>query len=152
MKIKIPPPIIALIFAAMMIAVAYLIPQGHFALVFNLQGWLAGMFAGAGLLCMALGLGAFRKSATTINPLRPQDATTLVVDGVYTFTRNPMYLGMLLILAGVSSFLGSLLAVGLLPGFVLYMNLFQIFPEEAALKELFGDDYLKYLKDVRRWA
>ena len=100
---------------------------------------------------MTAGLSAFRKSKTTINPLKPEEASSLVITGIYTRTRNPMYLGLLSILTGIALFLGSVFALGVLPFFIIYMNLYQITPEEEALKELFGDQYSTYLSNVRRW-
>ena len=101
-------------------------------------------FDGAGLL-------AFRKARTTINPLKPAKASAMVTGGVYRFTRNPMYVGMLLLLTAWAVHLSALSAFAGLPLFVLYIGRFQIAPEERAMEDLFGDDYRHYAQRVRRW-
>lgn len=110
-----------------------------------------------GLLCV-LGLGfvgagvlAFWKASTTTNPLRPESASTLVRRGVYRITRNPMYLGFLILLVGWGIWLSSWTALAVPPLFLLYMNRFQIEPEERALRELFGEDFTRYALSTRRW-
>jgi protein-S-isoprenylcysteine O-methyltransferase Ste14 len=102
------------------------------------------------LTCLA-GVGSFRRAKTTVNPMKPDAASSLVVSGIYRYTRNPMYLGFLLILLGWAAFLANLLALLLLPAYVLYMNRFQISPEERALASLFPQDYAEYRGRVRRW-
>ena len=99
----------------------------------------------------AAGVVAFRRSRTTVNPLSPEQASSLVVHGIYRFTRNPMYLGFLLALTGWSVHLANLAAVLLLPVFVAYMNRFQIQPEERALLQNFGARFAAYTQAVRRW-
>lgn len=100
---------------------------------------------------MLAGVAAFRAARTTVNPLQPQQTSTLVVGGVFRYTRNPMYLGMAVALAAWAAVLGKL---WLLPGvllFVLYMSRFQIAPEERAMETLFGDEWQHYRTQVRRW-
>ncbi|MBC8791530.1 MAG: protein-S-isoprenylcysteine methyltransferase [Tagaea sp. CACIAM 22H2] len=130
-----------------------------------LLAWIAGAptfdFPGRailGLAAMAAGLGlkivaalAFRARGTTVNPISPERSAALVVDGLYRVTRNPMYLGSALILAGWALYLGAWPAILAVPFFVLYMNRFQIGPEERALSALFGADYDAYRARVRRW-
>ena len=94
---------------------------------------------------------AFMRSRTTINPLHPERASVLVTDGIYRYSRNPMYLSLLLLLLGHAfeiwnwpAFAGPLL-------YAAYMTRFQIWPEERILAQLFGEDYLRYKKRVRRW-
>jgi len=88
---------------------------------------------------------------TTVNPMRPDSTSSLVVSGIYKYTRNPMYLGFLLVLVGWAIFLSNLAAFALLPAFVVYMNHFQIGPEERALGSLFAQEYQAYHARVRRW-
>lgn len=97
------------------------------------------------------GLAAFRKARTTINPLRPEKASSLVRSGIYRYTRNPMYLGMLVLLLAWSAYLAHPAAFAMLPLFVLYLNRFQIAPEERALARLFGAEFDDYRRRVRRW-
>jgi protein-S-isoprenylcysteine O-methyltransferase Ste14 len=83
--------------------------------------------------------------------MTPEAASSLVVAGIYRVTRNPMYLGFLLILLGWAAWLSNVLALLPLAGFVIYMNVFQIRPEERALEALFGPEFEAYKKQVRRW-
>ena len=78
-------------------------------------------------------------------------ASNMVTSGIYRFSRNPMYLGFFLALAGWATYLSHLLAFALLPLFVLYINRFQILPEERALSDKFPQEYTAYKGSVRRW-
>ncbi len=98
---------------------------------------------------MASGLIAFRKSKTTVNPLTPENASSLVIAGIYRVTRNPMYLGMLLILSAWGLFLGKAITFLVLPVFVTFMNKLQIIPEEEALERLFSQVFLDYLSSYK---
>jgi len=123
------------------------------ALAFTLPGRLgiATALGAAGIGFAGAGVVAFRRAKTTVNPTKPGTASTVVTAGVYSFSRNPMYLGLLLALSGWAVFLNHALAFVFLPVFVLYMNRFQIGPEEKALLGVFGEEYAAYLKSVRRW-
>ncbi len=151
MTTKIPPPIVAIVTAFLMWAISELVPVGLFDLPMAIQLWVFAFLAFTGLAIMLTGVLAFRKSKTTISPFQPEQASSLVLTGIYQKTRNPMYLGMLLILSGWAIFLGSAVAFLALPVFVVFMNKFQILPEEKALEELFGDEFSDYLLSVRRW-
>ncbi|MGB0798651.1 MAG: methyltransferase family protein [Planktomarina sp.] len=104
---------------------------------------------GFGLLAYALKLFRFHK--TTFDPLEPTKAKNLVVSGIYNYTRNPMYLGLALLLKAWCLYLGDVIAFVSLPLFVIAMNTLQIKAEERALLENFGDKYLAYKRRVRRW-
>lgn len=104
-----------------------------------------------GLVIAGMGIVSFRMAKTTVNPMKPESSSTLVVTGIYRMTRNPMYLGFLSILFGWGIFLSNILALLILPSFVLYMNRFQIEPEERALTNLFGRAFVTYRDRVRRW-
>lgn len=104
-----------------------------------------------GLVIAGTGIVSFRMAKTTVNPMKPESSSTLVVTGIYRMTRNPMYLGFLSILFGWGIFLSNILALLILPSFVLYMNRFQIEPEERALTNLFGRAFVTYRDRVRRW-
>jgi protein-S-isoprenylcysteine O-methyltransferase Ste14 len=97
------------------------------------------------------GLFEFWRAKTTINPLNPEAASAMVTSGIYQYSRNPMYVGLLFALVGWAVWLSHLIAFGLLPFFVLYINRFQIEPEEHALSIKFGDQFTKYRNTVRRW-
>jgi protein-S-isoprenylcysteine O-methyltransferase Ste14 len=93
----------------------------------------------------------FARARTTVNPLAPARASRLVTGGVFAHTRNPMYLGMLLVLAGWGVWLGNALAWLGLPLFVGLLNALQIGPEERAMRQRFGADFDRYAAQVRRW-
>ena len=109
------------------------------------------MFTAAGALVGLAGVAAFRKAGTTVNPLSPDASSSLVITGIFTRTRNPMYLALLLVLIGWGLYLANLLSLVVTAGFVVYMNRFQIQPEECALETQFGDSFIKYRRSVRRW-
>ena len=104
-----------------------------------------------GIAIAGMGVFSFSRAKTTVNPMKPDSSSTLVVSGIYRLTRNPMYLGILLLLIGWGIFLSNALAFLVLPGFILYMNRFQIEPEERALTRLFGQAFVTYRSQVRRW-
>ncbi len=120
-------------------------------LEFAARPWLALGFALAGVTCSLLGVASFRRARTTVNPLRPAAATTLVVSGIYRRTRNPMYLGFLFLLLGELVWLANPIALVSAPAFILYLNCFQIAPEEQALRKSFSLEYSIYATRVRRW-
>lgn len=93
----------------------------------------------------------FKKAKTTVNPIYPDAATQLVIQGIYRYSRNPMYLGFVLLLCAWGLFLGDLITFIVIPAFILIITYFQIIPEERALTEKFGEAYKQYLVTVRRW-
>lgn len=113
---------------------------------------VAAGFALAGVAAEAGAVFSFRRAQTTMNPLTPGKATRLVVTGIYRWTRNPMYVGLLLWLVAWALLLHHALAWGVLPLFVLTMNRLQIAPEERAMTALFGAEYAAYCARVRRWV
>lgn len=149
LELKVPPPAIAVTVAAVMWLISVATPTLILSLPLRLT--LAISLAAVGSVVALSGIVSFARSRTTMNPLKPEAATTLVDSGVYRFSRNPMYLGILLILLGWAALLGSALAVLVLPGFVWYMNRFQIIPEERALLERFGSAFAAYSTKARRW-
>jgi len=148
-KLRIPPPIVMLLAAASMWALHHWLPLAHWiATPWNQLGFLAG---GAGV---AIDVAAFRRFSqlrTTVNPMDPSKATRLVTDGIFRISRNPMYLGLLLLLIGWALWLGSASAWLIPPLFVLMITWLQIVPEEQALGRLFGEQYLAYRQSVARW-
>lgn len=147
---RIPPPLIATMFGLLVwLAARYLPGSLEVALQWRVGVALVVLLAGAGI-CLA-GVISFHRAHTTVNPLRPQAASALVLSGVYRYTRNPMYLGFATALTAWSIYLAWLPALLGVLGFVLYMNRFQIGPEERALEGLFGADFTQYCSQVRRW-
>ena len=150
LELKIPPLAVGLIIGALMwLAKKQVAP----ALEFGFPGrhLVAMSVIAAGAFIIAMGIVSFRRADTTVNPMKPESSSTLVVSGIYQRTRNPMYLGFLLILVGWATLLSNVVAFMLLPLFILYMNRFQIEPEERALASLFGDAFESYRSRVRRW-
>jgi protein-S-isoprenylcysteine O-methyltransferase Ste14 len=94
---------------------------------------------------------SFRRAKTTVNPLKPETSAALVSTGVYSHTRNPMYLGMVLALFAWAVYLSSIWSLVGPAFFVLYITRFQIIPEERALDRLFGAPFAAYKTRVRRW-
>lgn len=145
---KIPPPLVGLLLAA---AAWWLSPDGWWGDASLLRQTLAGALALAGLALDLTSVAAFVRERTTVNPLRPTRTTALVIAGAYRFTRNPMYLGMALLLAGWAVLLGSWVSVAAPVVFVAFITRFQIVPEERAMAARFGQDYRAYCQRVRRW-
>jgi protein-S-isoprenylcysteine O-methyltransferase Ste14 len=106
----------------------------------------------AGCLLAGAAVVEFRRHGTTVNPLSPGSSDSIVRSGVYAWSRNPMYLGFLLWLGGLSALLSNPATLAGLPAFVLYMNRFQIFPEERVLLTRFGGQFERYMASVRRWV
>ena len=149
MHLKVPPPAIFLV-------AVLLLAAGHRVLP-SLSITLPGQVSAALLLGLAgivPGLQAvieFIARKTTIDPRAPEKASTLVTGGIYRFSRNPMYLGLLCLLLAFALFWGTLTVIVVAPLFVWYMTEFQIKPEEDRLRQVFGADYEAYLAEVRRW-
>src|SRR5688572_7954471 len=150
LELKIPPVALMLLFALMMWLMS--IYETSLSFLLPWRRAIAVFVACAGL---AIGLGgvvAFRRAKTTVNPVTPEATTTMVTSGLYRFSRNPMYLGLLVVLIGWAIFLSHPLAFALLPLFVLYMNRFQIIPEERILSAKFAHQFTAYTETVRRWV
>jgi protein-S-isoprenylcysteine O-methyltransferase Ste14 len=149
LEYKIPPPVVAALVAGAMWGVSALPPS--LPLAPTVGRVVAAVLAVAGITFDLLGVLAFLRSKTTINPLRPAKASALVTGGIYRITRNPMYVGLALLLLAWAVYLSSLwpfLGPVLL---VLYIDRFQIAPEERVLGGLFGEEYARYAARVRRW-
>jgi protein-S-isoprenylcysteine O-methyltransferase Ste14 len=148
-ELRIPPPAVVVIAGALMWGIAAALPS----LRVNVPhaGWIAAISVALGILIAGAGLVAFRRARTTANPMRPETASSLVTSGVYRWTRNPMYLGWLPILAGWAVYLQHPVSLLVVPLFMLYLTRFQIVPEERALAANFGTQFEAYRKRVRRW-
>ena len=146
---KIPPPIVAGLIAAAMWKVASLAPL--LPLAPTVRWYAALALAGVGVAFDLLGLSAFRRLKTTVNPLKPDKASTLVTGGVYRITRNPRYVGLALLLTAWAVYLSAVWPFLGPVRFVLYINRFQIVPEERVMRAKFGAEYAAYAARVRRW-
>jgi len=148
--LKIPPVVVGIVVAALMWFAAWAAPSLDFTLPARLLTSVSLALIGAAISIS--GVVSFKRARTTVNPMKPGSASSLVVSGIYKVTRNPMYLGFLIALLGWAVFLCNALAVAFIPAFVLYMNRFQIGPEERALASLFAHEYPAYNARVRRWV
>lgn len=146
---KVPPPVVAAIVALAMWLVAPFGPA--WAAGPGLKTAVVALLVVAGLAFDLMGLLAFRAAKTTVNPLAPEKASALVTGGIYRITRNPMYVGMSLLLLAWAAHLSALLAFAGPFVFVLYITRFQIQPEERVLIKRFGEAYTDYAARVRRW-
>lgn len=149
LETKIPPPVYGLLTAISIWWLNELLP--NFTLLpFTLKPLgIVIMVSGFSLDLMAL--LQFTKQHTSVNPLHPDKADHIVVTGLYRYTRNPMYLGLLIALCGWCIYIGNIASFVCLPVFVWLLNRMQIQPEEQILLQKFGQPYKDYLRQVRRW-
>ena len=147
MNNKIPPPIIALV-----CALGILFSKPFFREYSNVNNSsISILFFLIGIACFFFAIKLFKKHNTTISPLKPEKATSLIVSGIYMYSRNPMYLGMLFILISISiryNIIGGIISIST---FIIYITKFQIIPEEEQLKRIFGEKFLNYKKKTRMW-
>ena len=146
-KTKFPPPLVALTFGFLINYTKNIFPKIEVKNEFIFGSFMII----SGLIIILSAIILFKKYQTTITPLNPSNATKLITDGIYKFSRNPMYLGLLLVLLGISIILNPTGGFILIPLFILYLNLYQIVPEENAMVDLFKNEFLEYKKNVRRW-
>ncbi|MEW5249778.1 methyltransferase family protein [Microbulbifer sp. 2201CG32-9] len=149
LELKIPPVLLVFLFSIFMWIVSLVLPRVDLNLY--LENIVFGLLSAISVLIVILGVVSFRRADTTVNPINPGSSSSLVQTGIYRYSRNPMYLGFMLFLLGFSVFLQSVFAMFLLPVFIAYMNSFQIKPEERALASIFGEEFIRYQRKVRRW-
>jgi protein-S-isoprenylcysteine O-methyltransferase Ste14 len=149
MKNRIPPPVILLLFGTAMWFVAHSEWAYATSIPYALAIAIASVTVGFAIIGSAI--RQFGAAETTVNPLKPDTASTLVQTGIFGYTRNPMYLGLLFVLLGWASWLQSLSCLGILLLFVVAITELQIKPEEVALRKLFAEDYERYCEKVGRW-
>lgn len=149
LALRVPPLAVTLLagLGAWLIARAFPVVRLESPVLFP----LAVAFGLIGGGCSLFGVVSFRQARTTVNPMQPSAASALVVSGVYRFTRNPMYLGFLGLLLAELAWLGSPIAAIAAPALIAYLNRFQIAPEECALRERFGMEFVAYTTRVPRW-
>ena len=149
LKTKIPPPVYMLIMAYIMWLLDKFLP---------LYNWLNSPWNKLGLIIIGIAvlldicaLLLFFRAKTTPNPMKPSSTSHLVTSGLYRYSRNPMYLGLLVMLIGWGLYLGSLSPLSMLPLFIWLLTKQQIEPEEIILMDKFGQEYKHYQQRVRRW-
>ncbi|MDA8092900.1 MAG: isoprenylcysteine carboxylmethyltransferase family protein [Betaproteobacteria bacterium] len=150
LRTRIPPPLYALLAGITMFALNRYAP-GAMLLGPPLTRW-AWLIATPGGLLAGWAATTFRRAHTTLDPTDPSKASRLVTHGPFRFSRNPMYLGLLIALSGWAAWLGSLSPLLVLPFFVALVTSQQIVPEEQALQARFGEPYTRYRQRVRRWV
>ena len=149
LETRIPPPIVAVCLALLAWLAAPAETRAGIAATTRVAvGVCIALLGGAIAVAGSIG---FRRARTTVNPLHPEKASALVTSGIYRYTRNPMYVGVTLVLIGIAAWLWWLPAILAPAGFVAYITRFQIGPEERALARLFGNDFAQYCTRVRRW-
>lgn len=149
LELKLPPPVVFILSGLLMWGLSLLVAPFPVPALFRAVIALA--VTAVGVVCGAAGLGKFVRARTTVDPHHPEEASSLVTTGLYTRTRNPMYLGMLVVLLAWDLFLMAWPTIVGPIIFVLYITRFQIMPEERALTEKFGQAYTDYRAKVRRW-
>ncbi|MCO4320763.1 methyltransferase family protein [Aliidiomarina quisquiliarum] len=149
LELRIPPVLVVLILAAAMCLGTWLLPT----LQFSLPGkwWVAAAFVLLGVGVVLLSAKQVIAARTTLDPRKPQKTRRLVTQGLFRYSRNPIYAGLLLLLLGLAVLLANAVAFILLPFYVLYMSRFQIQPEERFMRRKFGKEYEIYFTKVRRW-
>ena len=147
MNNKIPPPIVTLI-----CGIAIYFSKTFFNQFFSYNNNIISLFLMIlGLTIFVSAVKSFRRQKTTVNPLDPKQASSLVTSGIFKLSRNPMYLGMLIILLSMAfkfNLIGGLITSIF---FYIFITKFQIIPEEAAMNELFGNEFIDYCKKTKRW-
>lgn len=147
MNNRIPPPIVALICGLSLYFSRPAFPTIQ-------SGWsdpIALCLLILGISILVAAVLSFKKQDTTVNPLQPEKASSLVITGLFKYSRNPMYLGMLLLLLSLTAKFNVIGGLLITLGFLLFMTKFQIIPEECALESKFGEKFTQYTRQTRRW-
>jgi len=147
MNNKIPPPIVTFI-----CGIAIYLSKSFFNQFFIYSNNRISLFLLIlGLVVFISAVKSFSRHKTTVNPLEPRQASSLVTSGIFKFSRNPMYLGMLIILLSISFKFNLIGGMVTSLFFYIFITKFQILPEELAMNDLFGDEFIDYSKKTRRW-
>ena len=149
LELKIPPPAVAVLLAGAMWGISLVAPLLEVPACIRVAAAVTIALVGGGFSLAAV--ISFRRARTTVNPMKPETTSSLVCSGIYGVTRNPMYVGLLLVLVAWAVFLSSAWTLLGPLAFVLYINRFQIAPEERVLSAMFGTGYSAYKSRVRRW-
>jgi protein-S-isoprenylcysteine O-methyltransferase Ste14 len=149
LELRIPPPAVAAVVAIAMWGLSTLSPTVEVSSLYRVAAAIAVALVG-GTFSIS-GVVSFRRARTTVNPMKPEAASSLVSSGIYRITRNPMYVGLTFVLVAWAVFLAAPWSLLGPMAFILYIGRFQIAPEEMALSKIFGADYDAYKSHVRRW-
>lgn len=149
LELRVPPVIVAAIFSGLIFRTAEWLPG--FGMSVQARSFFSLLFIGlAGLFGLA-GLWSFNKAKTSVNPFTPELSSNLVSNGIYRYTRNPMYVGLAFVLDALCIGLDNLYTIALVALFMWYMTAFQIKPEERELLNVFGEEFKDYMSKTRRW-
>ncbi len=149
LQTRIPPPLLALATAVSMWGLDRYIPGFRvWHAPWSRVGWLC---VGIGIAIDLASVARFIQARTTVNPMRTERVTHLVTTGLYAYSRNPMYLGLLLALIGWGLLLGSVTPLAAIVIWIRSMVSLQIEPEERVLAARFGHEYVAYTRRVARW-
>jgi len=149
LALKVIPPVQIIVCAGLMLSLKSFFPQYHFYLTFNFPIIII-LVASASIIGI-LALYGFHKHKTTFHPHTPEKTSTVVDSGIYAYSRNPMYLALVLILLALALYLKNLTCFTIIPMFIWYITRYQIKPEEETLDKLFPNNYQTYRNKVRRW-
>ncbi|MGY0595981.1 methyltransferase family protein [Vibrio sp. JZG10] len=149
LELKVPPVAVFLLVILLMYGLTVLVPSLNISVPF-VEVVVGGLTLLSGYMGIA-GVYEFHKVKTTVNPVKPDMASSVVRTGVFSFSRNPMYMALLLLIIAIGLWWQHLSVVLCSVVFVSYMNRFQIKPEERVLERLFGEEYVDYKNHVRRW-
>ena len=150
LELKVPPLALSAGFAAAIFAFGHFVPSANEPFPGHRSVAVALLMAGA--IVAIAGVAQFRLAKTSVNPMVPGRASSIVATGVFGWSRNPMYLGMAVTLLGLSAWFSTIPGYALIPLFCMYITEFQIKPEERALLASFGAEYEAYMAKVRRWV
>jgi protein-S-isoprenylcysteine O-methyltransferase Ste14 len=149
LDLKVPPLAVCATALVAIVAFGYFVPSANQPFPGHRLAAISLVLAGVTVAVTAI--LQFRRVRTTVNPMRPSRTASIVATGVFSWSRNPMYLGMAMCLLGVSAWFSTVLGYALVPLFCVYITEFQIKPEERALMVRFGAEYSAYAATVRRW-
>ena len=145
--LKIPPPLLVLI----LVISNYFSSKKIDLILLPNQNLISFIIFLIGMLILINPIFKFIKSKTTIDPIKFKKVNKLITSGIYKYSRNPMYLGLLMIVISTSIFCLNILSFTTPILFYFWINRFQIKREEIFLKEKFGKEYLFYMTKTRRW-
>ena len=149
LELKIPPVLIFFLTAALMWGVTRF--SSELGIDKDIRIIVGAVLLSIGGFVAISGVIGFRRAKTTVDPTQPDKASSLVCNGIYRYTRNPMYTGLLFVLIAWGCFWDNIFSLLLVCVFPLYMTRFQIKPEERILESIFGQEYRHYSERVRRW-
>jgi len=149
LALKVIPPVQLIICAGLMFSLSCYFPQYHFSLALSFP--LIIVLITTASIIGGLAIFNFHKHNTTFHPHTPEKTSKVVDTGIYAYSRNPMYLALVLVLLALALYLKNVTCFAVIPLFIWYITRYQIKPEEVMLDKLFPIDYQAYSQKVRRW-